>query len=63
MRTSSNGGWIGRKSGNLSVAQRVAAVQPGASRSPSLDLIVDAKKRLVAGVRNPSVRQRRRKEQ
>jgi hypothetical protein len=50
MRTSLNG-WISRRTGNVSAAQRVAAVQPDVVRSPvvgppSLDFVLKAKKRL-----------------
>jgi hypothetical protein len=53
MRTSLNG-WISRKSGTVTAAQRVAAAQPELVRSPSLDLVLEAKKRLGSpGLREP----------
>jgi hypothetical protein len=53
MRTSLNG-WIRRRSATVSAAQRVAAAQPDVARSPSLDLVLEAKKRLGSpGLRDP----------
>jgi hypothetical protein len=52
MRTSLNG-WISRRRGTVSAAQRLAAAQPDVVRSPSLDLVLEAKKRLGPTPREP----------